>query len=516
MIDPGDPNGPPIGGSKAYAIGPDPDCPNTVFNLHGGIASAQGDIHPAIQIDTNSSLDPGSKGRHIKPVDIKGIINDAFVSSTPIKGSVFVIGKDSLLDAKGKSIPAPFSCTIDNGRLVIESDIVFTGNTRFEFDYDSITRDSEGNMLKDNELKAAILNAGVQMKSNSKIYVKDGDFTVAGPIKGNGACYVGGNASYIGQTNLVGSEDPGVAVLANGDLNLELPEVSSPLSIAMTGLVYANGNVNAGILDLTDDHNPANNFKGGKWPPDWEEQVYGGGGRGGGEKGVVFRIEDTIHPPGSKKLITMVFTGSAAMHWKKSIFSDDVVRYGNNYAEIYPNSDKVYIKVVEVDPNSAEPDESDIIDLNTFDPDAFFAEPNTICTNKGYESTNMSFYSKSSSLPDFNNYSELILKILLNFTSEYAPVYVPCKGLNDGGSSGSSGSSGEKVPPNFKITGALVSIDPNNPTPDALHPDDSNAGNINIDIHGGNINIICSSRYLKLLRVIKEGTVFRIVSWSEI
>jgi len=501
MIDPDDPNGPPIGGAGVYAIGPDPDCPNTVFNLHGGIASAQGDIHPAIQIDTNSSLDPGSKGRHIKPVDIKGIINDAFVSSTPIKvsGSVFVIGKDSFLDADGNSIPtAPFSCTIDNGRLDIESDIIFTGDTRFEFDYDSITRDSEGNMLEGDELKAAILNAGVQMESNSKIYVKDGNFTVAGPIKGNGACYVGGNASYVGQTNLVGSEDPGVAVLANENLNLELPEVSSPLSVDITGLVYANGNVNVGILDLTDDANPANNFRGGKWPPDWEEQVYGE------REGVVYYAVDTTHPSDTKKLITMVFTGEAAIYLNDS-----------DSATIRPNGDKVYIKVVGVDPASATPP-SDYINLNTFDPDTFFAEPNTIYTNKGNESTDMIFYIESSSPCNFSYYSAKILDFIKGSHNNSDPNDPNANGWKPCKDSGDDVSSGEKVPPNFKITGALVSIDPNNPTPDALHPDDPNAGNINIDIHGGNINIICSSRYLKLLRVIKEGTVFRIVSWSEI
>jgi len=71
--------------------------------------------------------------------------------------------------------------------------------------------------------------------------------------------------------------------------------------------------------------------------------------------------------------------------------------------------------------------------------------------------------------------------------------------------------------PGFNFTGALVAIDPNNPVPSVDKPDDPNTGNININIGSDSkLNITCSPRYLKLLRVIKAGTVFRVVSWTEL
>ncbi|MEQ8190822.1 MAG: hypothetical protein ABRQ39_22835 [Candidatus Eremiobacterota bacterium] len=507
MIDPNT-HLPITNGMSNYAIDP---VGSTTFDLYGGVLSAQGDINPSITVDPNTQRNPGSRARHMKPVDITGAINDAVASSTipEVGGSTYVVGKNSLVSPGDANTPVTLpgltsaDYEVTNGKLIIKKDVVFNNDVRFEFAYDKIT---EGIDPDDTgAIKSAVKNAGIYMGDGTgsapSVYVKNGDLTVAGgTVKGNGSFYVDGKASYIGESNLVASGQAGVAVLANKDVNLSLPQAPTAQTIDMTGLVYSAGNANIELFNPGDTTDPINNLSSsGKWPSTWdfdyEEAVSGSGGGGGGGGGV----EPTFAAHTGDRIRTNK-TGPPPEYITYEIYGTDDASITNTGASKW------------------DPDRTTILSANSSTetrltvytgPSNSPAGPWTLIYQKILTPGEQIIFDKTNSagIPgviDAGTFRAAIYSNPLNNDlpgTEALPSITP---------------TGTKVPPNFKFTGALVAIDPNNPVPSPGKQDDPNAGNINIDIGGGNLDITCSSKYLQLLRVVKAGTIFRVVSWTEL
>ena len=305
---------------------------------------------------------------------------------------------------------------------------------------------------------------------------------IKGTVCGNGSFYVNGNANYIGENNLVADADPGVAVLATGDVNLKIPSVSGEnLDLSMTGLTYSEGNANIEILKSDDDIYPASEG----WPYTWTwEEVFAS--KGG----------NTSFTTASSFLNMEITSGSGTLKYDK----------GGTYDVTFSGAtDDTKITITYyADANSfinLEATTKEItVGKNTikFNPDSGPPEiPNTI-----YD-------------PTFTPPTKLYYKLHAALKGELAKPIYPGNTITLSASSPAT-PTGPKLPPNFHFTGALVAIDPNNPVPSADKPDANSAGNMNIDIGEGNLDITCNSKYLKLLRVVKAGTVFRVVSWTEL
>ncbi|MEQ8224567.1 MAG: hypothetical protein ABRQ37_19770 [Candidatus Eremiobacterota bacterium] len=504
------------GTNHSYAIDP---AVSTKFDLYGGVLSAQGDINPSVTLtDPNSQIESKSRARHMKPVDISGIINDAKASTTIQKasesGKTYVVGKDSLVNPSDANSSVtisgvdPNAYSVSNGQLNIKKDIVFSGNTKFEFAYSKIT---EGITDTDTQ-KSTVKNAGIYMEKDPNgnvpsVYVDGGDLTVAGGIvKGNGSFYVDGAANYIGENNLTASEDPGVAVLANKDVNLSLPCVSGDaLNVKMKGLVYSSGNANIERFDPTDTTcktNLTDLSSSAQWPPSWTwnyEEVLESGGGGGGTAWQNIVIGGGTAAENPCPMGTQI--GGSTGDWYKCVIEGD----GNDSNVVFsdPNLPGLSNATLKVGSTSTakvilykRPNGS-----NYADPNSWIAD-NTINLTSGQQ---LLFSPTSpSGWP-----TGLAASFKTGLCKQKIPKSDPVTHVYQIPLSQSA--------PGFNFTGALVAIDPNNPVPSVDKRDDPNAGNIRINIGSDSkINITCSSKYLKLLRVIKAGTVFRVVSWTEI
>jgi len=509
-----DSSGNRIGTTGEFAINPEG---STAFDLYGGVLSAQGEIDPSVTLtDPNSQVESKSRARHMKPVDISGIINDASASTTIQKadgsGNTYVVGKDSLVkpsDANSSvtlSGVDPNAYSVSNGQLTIKKDIVFSGNTKFEFAYSKIT---EGITDTDTQ-KSLVKDAGIYMEKDPNgnvpsIYVDGGDLTVAGGVvKGNGSFYVDGEANYIGENNLTASDDPGVAVLANNDVNLSIPAIAGEaLNVNMKGLVYSSGDANITRFDptnTTSKTNLTNLSSAAQWPPSWTwnyEETFessGGGGAsewtpinlsgsgGSGTTGTLCRADGKYY-----KYVIEGDAENSVIELTKPVnkfTSDAILTVGSNGTAkvILYNRDA---NAPAIDPNSWE-------------------TVNTINLASGQTLT----FSNSSPPGAPSGMAPAFRQGICNYTIT-RPQFNPVTGVYQIPVSTNS--------PGFNFTGALVAIDPNNPVPSVDKPDDPNTGNININIGSDSkLNITCSPRYLKLLRVIKAGTVFRVVSWTEL
>ncbi|MEQ8169375.1 MAG: hypothetical protein ABRQ38_10800 [Candidatus Eremiobacterota bacterium] len=504
--------------NHSYAIDPEG---STKFDLYGGVLSAQGDINPSVTLtDPNSQIESNSRARHMKPVDITGIISDAKASTTIQKESdlgntTYVVGKDSLvnpLDANSSvTIPGVDSdaYSVSNGQLTIKKDIVFSGNTQFEFAYDKI---AEGETDTDAQ-KSIVKNAGIYMEKDPNtgnvpsVYVDGGDLTVAGgAVKGNGSFYVDGTANYIGENNLTASDDPGVAVLANKDVNLSIPAIpGDALNVNMKGLVYSSGDANIARFDAGDTSNVTNFTNttlsdAGKWPSSWTwsyEEIFESSGGGGASEWTPINLSGS---GGSG--VTGTLCGADGKYYKYVIEGDAE----NSSIELTkPVSKFTSDAVLTVGSNGT----ANVILYNR-DANAPASDPNswnavnTINLASGQTLT----FSNTSPPGAPSGMAPAFRQGICNYTIT-RPQFDPVTAVYQIPVSTNS--------PGFNFTGALVAIDPNNPVPSVDKPDDPNTGNININIGSdSNLNITCSSRYLKLLRVIKAGTVFRVVSWTEI
>ncbi len=469
------------------------------LNLYGGKASAQGEINPATVLDsvTGSTLEANTQGRHIKPLNIERYISEALASPSmayldvpavaPPGSYAYIVRIDKLYVGNDPDDPNSWTeiaipeLTVQDGKLIINDDIRFqNGDVRFEFDHKYF----EDNGLDPN----LIAEAGIYMNSGTpeppSVYVTDGDLTVAGPIKGNGSFYVKGSASYIGETNIVAPSDPGVAVLCNGDLKMQLPSITgSPLDLSMTGLVYSHENAEIAILDPLDDENPANNFVGGQWPPDWEDVYLGGslsstpdiaipypfGGNVGSisldTDGTTATVSSTFIPP-SHTIYTITPASGGAVTLTVDI----------GMAGVDPVTETTSGDII-VDPRGA--------------PIASFIQIN----GHHFE------------IPGHSGAGAIAAMGLHG--------YVDIANITEFGGSGGTGS-GVKEDPIFNIKGGLIAIDPANPVPTASNFDTDAAGNIKVDIGTGEVNIISSPQYLKLLHISKGAFKYRCVSWSEI
>jgi len=471
----------PVGAPGTFAIDVE------ALNLYGGKASAQGDIDPNTIIDdiTGSTLEANTQGRHIKPLDIDRYISEALAvpsmayldvpSGSPGPSYVYIVRIDKLYvgndpDPNTWTEIAIPELTVQDGKLIISDDIRFqNGDLRFEFDHD---------YFEDNGLDPALIaESGIYLDSGTSnppsVYVTDGDLTVAGAIKGNGSFYVKGSAGYIGESNIVAPSDPGVAVLCNGDLKMQLPSINgNPLDLSMTGLVYSHGNAEISILNPSDEENPVNNFMGGQWPPDWEDLYLGSGSATSCE--LVF-----------ERMTEIFGVGWCTQTWTFSVTGDgNLEQIGNPPTSYHLSSGTgdVSISYVITDPNGI---------------------PLSPPVTQGPSSE---IYITGTAPA---NIAPLDLFIFLKGKGFLNPEFYPYPFTVGGGGGG-------KVDPIFNIKGGLIAIDPANPVPTTSNPDNALSGNIIVNIDTGVVNIISSPQYLKLLHISKGAFKYRCVSWSEI
>jgi len=439
---------------------------STYVYLHGGIASAQGTIDIKdtqsdhnLDIENNSSVDRVKQSKNIKPIDIDGTISQAknnISSGSITSGNTYVIYKDKV------EPPLPPSCTVSNGQLHITDNIVFNGNVRFEFDYSYADPSNSAYDPSVNIADGGIYFDTLSGKSPS-LYVDQGNLLVAGALKGNGSCYVSGEARFIGESNIVAPGDTGVAILSKKDIYMELPSVTDEaLNLNITGLVYSHGNINVDILDPNDPVNPANNFTAGQWPSNWEDIVLSssGGGGGGG----------TVYP--------VPYTG-VANGVNVSISTDGTGTFTKNADGSYR---------LQLTPSGA----NSVVG-------SYYISANS--------NTDSEDYASSSAAANFD--------ITYPGTSTLARLFNVFSGSSGGGTTTTG--SGTKIDPDFHITGGIVAIDPNNPVPSQAKPDNPSAGNIHINIGEGKFFIVSSKKYLKLLESSRaSGVGFKTILWSEI
>ncbi|MEQ8224795.1 MAG: hypothetical protein ABRQ37_20925, partial [Candidatus Eremiobacterota bacterium] len=254
--------------------------------LHGGIASANGHIDiktsglsKNLDTDNNSSVDPVQQSKNVKPVDVGKTIEKAR-NTLPGASKVDVNGKTTYVIYKDKVEPAlPSSlCEVTKGQLHIKNDMLFNTNgndVKFELDYSYANPSSTEYDPNINISESGIYLDGTESHMPA-LYVDGGNLTVAGPVRGNGSVYITGEGTFIGESNIVSPEDPGVALMASKDLTMKLPSSRrEELDINVTGLVYSNENINMGILRPDDPMNPANNLSGTtQWPSEWEDIVF--------------------------------------------------------------------------------------------------------------------------------------------------------------------------------------------------------------------------------------------------
>ena len=507
--------------NHSYAIDPEG---STKFDLYGGVLSAQGEINPSVTLtDPNSQVESNSRARHMKPVDITGIISDAKASTTIQKESdlgntTYVVGKDSLVNPSDANSTAtlpgvdPNAYSVSNGQLTIKKDIVFTGDTKFEFAYDKI---AEGVTDTDAQ-KSIVKNAGIYMEKDTttgnvpSLYVDGGDLTVAGGVvKGNGSFYVDGKANYIGENNLTASDDPGVAVLANNDVNLSIPAIAGEaLNVNMKGLVYSSGDANITRFDAnspTNATNLTNLSPAAQWPSSWtwkyEEGFESSGGGTINADSVIVSSNNTLTGladtlPGiqyddssSGVIVTSYYkVGIEVNGTSCKLTNTTTSKWTSNTILSAEGSDTATVTLYKITPPDTNWIPVDTIPVTSSSPLTFSAG-----------NPSGSYWLPITALVRIGMYNRTVN---LSGGDPNTAVYTIPPVISS---------------PGFKFTGALVAIDPNNPVPSVDNPDDPNTGNINIHIGANsNLDITCSSRYLKLLRVIKAGTVFRVVSWTEL
>ena len=474
--------------------------------INGGKASAQGDIN--VSVLTDGTLEANTQGRHIKPLDIIETISQASSTISPTQkysGMVYVVGKDKLYNSAGNEIAIPDGVEISNGQFIIKDDILFEGgDVRFEFDYASIT---DGLDPAGTEIDLIIQESGIILDPNAStppsVYVESGDLTVAGPIKGNGSFYVSGDADYIGESNIVAPSDPGVAVMCEGDLTMQLPclsgEPASPqtLELDMTGLVYSHGNANISILDPADSTNPANNFSGGQWPTDWVNQHFGNGDG----------FEEFIFP-------IMYFDASAGA----MVEVDGYLCVEGGVINIYGEyEDGMYKHIFRPDA-SGDGKITISYDLNDGSGPVVAEVSNELIIEQfGVNDGAITIDGSSFSVP---------APVAYGFGNSVYAIYDPSYTYNGLEFPYDPYGSPTNIDPNdpsvvtfspkFNIKGGLIAIDPNNPVPTEANPDGPDAGNMLVDIGDGDVKIVSSPQYLKLLHISDGAFEYKCVSWSEL
>ena len=436
--------------------------------LHGGIVSANGHIDiktsgPSKNLDTdnNSSVDPVQQSKNVKPVDVGKTIEKAR-NTLAASSKVDVNGNTTYVIYKDRVKPElPLSlCEVKNGQLHIKDDMLFNTNgndIKFELDYSYANPSSTDYDPNINIAESGIYLDGTESHMPA-LYVDRGNLIVAGPVRGNGSVYITGEGTFIGESNVVGPEDPGVAIMSSKDLTMKLPSSRrEELDINVTGLVYSNENMNMGILRPDDPMNPANNIsENTQWPSEWEDIVF-------------FKPADTLSLP--------FRTGVAA----------------DGTGNIFINGG-----------------EGSFIKRNG--PNSFTIHGITSCSGSVEGRPFV-----AGELPDINlpgNFSALGAGTI---TAEQKNTIMTLISNEFQSGSLAIDPNAVKIDPVFHVTGGVVAIDPNNPVPTSEKPDNGDAGNINIDIKKGKFFIVSSKRYLKLLESARaEGGGFKAVLWGEI
>ncbi len=439
-------------GIDGFAI----DTKNSKVLLHGGKATAQGEVKIS-DLDTDSTTAPFSPGKNVTPLDLDKIISNGKKKvSSNLTGGTYVINKD---DVKGPST-LPASCEVKKGKLYIKEDLAFTGNVKFE--------------LNDKSKDAGIYLEKDKNGNSPSLYVDQGNLKVAGPITGNGSCYVSGDTALIGETNIVASDDTGVAVVSKGNVSMELPSSKKKaLDQSITGLVYSHGNININILDPNSEVNPAKNTAATPWPDDWED------GSGG--------ATETSQPSYDLPIYG----------YKNNDIKIDVQLNGGTTGTLTRNADGSYTLTINVGTGGG-----------------------------GTEGFHILIINEKTGIKDEDGRSDISGTYIKNYEADtiMAQLLDKCSGVSSSGSGGGStnptptpSATAEKIPPNFSFTGGLVAVDPNNPVPSKSNPDTNTAGNIKVSIGQGHVSIISSPKYLKLLDFSESSNVnFRCIFWSEI
>ncbi len=490
--------------------------------LHGGTASAQGEIEiPDLDTASGSKVDPVKQSREITPIDIKKTIDGATASLTPVAGGTYLVGKNGL---KKSGIDVTVDgITVLDGKVYITKDIMFNSGVRFEFNYGELK-----------ELgRSGLKNSGIYLQDPNNptvqpaLYVS-GDLAVAGPVRGNGAIYSSGEASFLGESNIVAPTDPGVVILSENSMNMALPEtLKLPLEIDFKGLVYTHGNANISILDPNNPINPAKLADpNASWPTDWEDIVLSPLSFKTSEiNGMTLDPNDVNAPVYANDYIV---SADGTKKWEISADAD--------FGEVVQYDDMNYSLMVDPNTSSASQIKITYSELtSTYIP--------------GSSGSGWSGGTASTTVVSWDKKEEVTLRDFTDETKFPIPIgtggYYPLQGTypTDGQLSGTTMESlgqalnyffmtyvppdptGDKVAPNFHITGALVAIDPNNPVPINTGTESPDRGNIHVNIfdpntpdptQGGNLYVMHSSRYLKLLQASKAYTGYRWVYWSEI
>jgi len=487
-------------------------CNNTRINLNGGLVTSQGNIN-ILNLDAGSTKEPFSQAKYINPINVTSYVSKAKGDNSvqKIAGGTYVVKSDGLY-LNGVSKVSPSGITLNGSKLIIKQDVCFEGNVKFEFDYNSFSGDP-----------SALVASGVYLEPSGAGEIPsisvDGDLTVSGRLKGNGSFYVSGSANYLGETNIVAPDDPGVAVLCQKDLNMGLPTVSDKRQmIDIKGLLYTNGNANFCLLKADHPANPVNNLS--PWPADWEDTD-------------LSRVIDF----GDGRIYTM---GKIQLRWVPNeafLFEpigDDGkfdCRKNENYIKVcddgsfacsngdgYDNDQRNWGQVIynpriqtEASPASGGEIEMNYVKLDNLNDYTLYLR-----TELKVDENEIPRWGVHSNEPLNSDYTKKAeRKNIYGVVDDYYTMINPDKSKWSTGPVPFGSTSGNKIPPLFRITGALVAVDPNNPVPGSSNPDNDSAGNININIGSGKVDLIFSEKYVKLFNMRCDNRI-HCVTWSEI
>lgn len=452
--------------------------PSTTVISNGGVISAVGDIAPVTTADT--TIKPNSVPKNIPNIDISDIVTAAVGSNPNCQtGGTYKVSLDGSgqykLFCDGSEISVP-GMRIEEGTLIVSGDVAFTGDVEFIFDVPDSDIHNAGILLE----KSGDFYPSIYIQSNN---TKSESLNIYGKVEGNGSIYTTGETQFIMETNLVASEDPGVALLSEGDVKINLPSTHfNSVDLNMTGLVYSNGNIEADILSgaLSTTVQTVSD-----WPENWRD-LY----------------TEAAFDPYSYFAINGMGPSFAINGWMAETgtwvrFDADLTGYGNI---ILDDEDNIIIEAAAGRTIDCKCSDMSVTGVLTFR----VTDPPGIIRPDG--STNMTL----ATVPGVP--SIVVGPLLYQFFSGYASssgtrVEPPPEGT-------------DKYAPDISLTGSLIVADPASATnPGAYNPDSGNLS-INLEdstlINKGNFTLKYSSNYEKLLGQSLLVDNLRTTCWEEI
>ena len=477
------------------AIKVDPNCQVITSD---GVISAVGNISLN---STDTTLKEGSLPKQITSIDIDGIISTAEnkIAHSPggdyrVKGS----HGNYKLYHNGSPVDITGITVNDKGAIVINKDVFFEGDMKVSFEVSEEDLPDAGIVLEKKNDRSPV----VYIKSDG---AKEDSLNIIGKITGNGSVCTSGKTKFIMETDIVSDLDPGVALLSKDDVNIHLPATHvRPAELNMTGLVYTYGNINA---DFYKNVSPSDNpVSVSAWPADWEDIVCGVSQEVYALPVDNFDIYDTVDPPSipgfywnftggnhndpfdaddpCNGTITENPDGTFTFNGGASNGNDASIRYFSG-----PHgSGKRGVPFVIGDGNEV------TLTEHGFEPPLTIRDSSLISDFGSEENLYKSLYGT-------------LKKYDLKNNSRSKLVYtVPCDG--------------KRYAPNINITGALVITDPNNlDGSGAFNPQ---SGNMTVKLRDpdfenkGNLSLIYSSNYEKLLGNSSISGKLRVTSWEEL